>query len=111
MPDDEDLVLHRVKVPPQTGTFTGRRFLLRVKTGGDMELLNVIACSEPYQAPYGKGRLAWYINVYGYGYSGRAMFSKLRYVARCSSNNDTPLSTTAQEEISQWPTDTSLQQQ
>ena len=54
----------------KTGIFTGRHFLFYAKVGGEMQLINVIAAGEPFEAVFGKGRRIVKIPVFGFGFSG-----------------------------------------
>jgi hypothetical protein len=77
------IVIKKVDIPAKTGTsaFTNKHFLLPAKVGGEMTMLNVRACGEPYQGNFGQGRKAWYIEVYGYGVSRRQVLVTSLYKA------------------------------
>ncbi len=71
-----------LKIPAQTGIFRGAKFLLWVKTGGEMQLVNVACKGEPFQVLLGNGKSAWYVDVYGYGIRKSVNIKKLREVVR-----------------------------
>lgn len=62
---------HLKDVAPQS------RFLCSMKVGCDMSLVSVICKGAPYQASYGKNRVAWYVDVYGYGINQAILVKKL----------------------------------
>ena len=68
----------------KTGTFTGRHFLFYAKVGGEMQLINVIAAGEPFDADYGKGRRIVKIPVFGFGFMGEV---PLKHLYTVENNN------------------------
>lgn len=71
----------------KTGTFTGRHFLFYTKIGGEMQLINVVAAGEPYEADFGKGRKQVKIPVFGYGFTGEAPLKHLYTVTNSEEEN------------------------
>lgn len=63
---------------PDTATISpGQRYLYRAKIGGERQLLDVITQTAPYPKDIGKGRVAQYCRVYGYGWKGEVQVKKL----------------------------------
>lgn len=71
---------YRVKRPVLASIKRGKKYFAHVKVGGESQLLNVMASSDPYKDDYGKGRKAFYVDVFGYDYKGSLLASKLREV-------------------------------
>lgn len=59
----------------------GARCLYRAKIGGERQLINVRLLSAPYRKAYGKGRTSWYVDAFGYGWSGTVQARKLLIAA------------------------------
>ena len=57
--------------------FPGQRFYYRAKIGGERQLISVTVATFPYSKDYGQGRNAFYVNAYGYGWSGSVPVKKL----------------------------------
>lgn len=64
--------------PATAGIKKGDRFQTWAKVGGDMQLVSVIAASDPYR----KGKRATYIEIYGYDIGRRAINIKKLLAAK-----------------------------
>lgn len=60
----------------------GSRFLYSAKIGGERRYINVMAKTEAYEKDFGKGRKAWYVDIFGYGFSGSVLASTLIVVPK-----------------------------
>lgn len=67
--------------PDLSALLPGKRFLYRAKIGGERQLINVCLASRPYLRDYGKGRMSWYVDAFGYGWRGTVQAGKLLLVA------------------------------
>ena len=68
----------RVKCPDFEEIIPGCSFLNRAKIGGERQIINVKATTNPYPRDFGKGRKAMYVDVFGYGWKGTVPAGKLR---------------------------------
>jgi hypothetical protein len=66
----------RLEKPDKTGINAGSKFLLRVKRGGEMQLITVTCRGEPYTHA-AHGGTALYVDVFGWGYRGSVNIKKL----------------------------------
>lgn len=68
-----------LKIPDKQDILPSNKYLLSVKIGGEMQLIDVYAVCMPYQQDINKGRKAWYVDVTDYnGYKGSVNIKKLR---------------------------------
>ena len=67
----------RLKCPDLASILPGSRFLYRAKIGGERRIINVKALTSPYSKDFGKGRMAMYVDVFGYGFTGSVQVKKL----------------------------------
>jgi hypothetical protein len=75
-PDEIEDILTADKAlfcPDLAGIKKGDRFHLWAKVGGDMQLVSVVATSDPYKT----GPKAIYVDVFGYDYRGSVNVKKL----------------------------------
>ncbi len=67
----------RLLCPVLASISPGKRYYCRVKIGGEMRLIEVMARTTAYAKNYGKGRQTLYVDVFGYGWSGTIQAKKL----------------------------------
>lgn len=68
----------KVKCPDMASILKGKKYFVHAKIGGESQIIDVVALGTPYSADFGKGRKAHYVDVFGYGWSGSVLTSKLR---------------------------------
>lgn len=76
----------RVNFPDLSNIKPGLKALYSAKIGGECVLLDVMVKSKPYQRDYGKGRKAWYVDAFGYGWKGSVPVKKLWDKAKFAEN-------------------------
>lgn len=73
----DDLPEVKVKCPDLASIIPGRR-----KVGGERQIVNVVASTQPYQRSFGKGRKMWCVDVFGYDGKWTVPAKKLSIVAK-----------------------------
>ena len=80
--DSDALPDIRLKCPDLASIIPGRRYLYRAKVGGERQIVNVVASTQPYQRSFGKGRKMRCVDVFGYDGKWTVPAKKLSIVAK-----------------------------
>lgn len=77
---DDAISADSLKVPGETGIFTGARYSLWTSIGGEMQLASVRCKGAPYWYTDKRGRRWRCVDVFGYGVRKRVSIKKLREI-------------------------------